>query len=772
MMIHFKLKKRLCLYVAMVFFGLISMSWAAAPKVLENKQGPTAVNHQKPSPEIDLADIELKLNGVKKSLVSAEATENQQTAHQLGITLPQLQERTVKLRELDSVYQRLLTALKKKKILEKEETLLKEKEQTQPQITLSKNPPYSLSYYDTILDKLITDDHKKETAILGTSLAEKALADARAKLDDSQQDLRKSKENLEAMDPGKVTGKLRWELELARLKQEISQGVFDLQRTTRQNLSIEVRLAKQNSDVTQQNLVWVSKNLHFDNADLEKQIEDINRNRDGLQKRQKDQLRGQMKVETAWLQAQEILANARKKTDIALAKARLEAADAEREASQQLLEQTEDMLNLLNQQEQVWRNRYALVKGGVDQEKIDAWKKEIEASKVKIERAVRLQESYQNSLQPQITSLEKQLSDQGYSKDLRLELENRLSALRTLASGGVEYLSMLQATLRLNQRLQDEITVKREHVDLLKKVTTVTDKVKNIWDLELWVIDEHGVTVKKLAMALITLIVGFIFVKRIILFWIRGLLARVHMKETTTAATEKIINYIIIFLIVLFALRVVNIPLTLFTFLGGAVAIGFGFGAQNLINNFISGFIVMAEQPIKIGDLIEIEGTFAMVEEIGARCTRIRTGGNVQILVPNSSFLEKNIINWTLSDKEVRAQVTVGVIYGSPVREVERLMLQVADEHNRVSKAPKPFVLFNDFGDNALIFDLYFWISMNRIMDRRIIESDIRFHIDELFRKAGIVIAFPQRDVHLDTQKPLEFRLVKDQSDPNESTKD
>ena len=285
-------------------------------------------------------------------------------------------------------------------------------------------------------------------------------------------------------------------------------------------------------------------------------------------------------------------------------------------------------------------------------------------------------------------------------------------------------------------------------------------------------IDEHGVTVKKLVMALIILIIGFIFVKRIILFWIRGLLARVHMKETTTAATEKIINYFVVFLIILFALRVVNIPLTLFTFLGGAVAIGVGFGAQNLINNFISGFIVMAEQPIKIGDLVEIEGNFAMVEEIGARCTRIRTGGNVQILVPNSSFLEKNIINWTLSDKEVRAQVTVGVIYGSPVREVERLMLQVADEHKKVRKVPKPFVLFNDFGDNALIFDLYFWISMNRIMDRRIIESDIRFHIDELFREAGIVIAFPQRDIHLDTQKPLEFRLVKDQSDPNAIVKE
>jgi potassium efflux system protein len=763
MMIHFKLKKSLCFYVIIALFGLISVSWAAAPNVLENKQSPTAVNHQKPSPEIDPADIELKIKDIRKGLSDVQAAENEQTAHQLGITLSQLQERTVKLKELESVYQRLLTALKKKNTLEKEEALLQEKVRSQQQIALSKNPPYSLSFYDTILDKLITDDHKRETATLGISLADKALEEARSKLEESRQDLRKYKEELEAIEPGKDTANLKWAYTQAQLELELSQAIYNLQRTTKQNLSIEVRLAKQNADVTQQNLVWVSKNLHFDNADLEKQIEDINRNKEELKKRLKDQLRGQMKVETAWLQAQERLANTKKKADIALAKAGLEAVDADREASQQLLEQTEDMLNLLNQQEQVWKNRYGLVKGEADSEKINAWKKEIEAGKVKIERTLRLQESYQNSLQLQITSLEKQLLDQGYSKDLRRELENRLSALRTLARGGLEYLSMMQATLQLNRRLLDEIANEREQVDLWKKLTTVMGKVKNIWNLELWVIDEHGVTVKKLAMALITLIIGFVFVRKLILFWIRGLLARVHMKETTSAAVEKIINYFIIFLIILFALRVVNIPLTLFTFLGGAVAIGVGFGAQNLINNFISGFIVMAEQPIKIGDLIEIEGTFAMVEEIGARCTRIRTSGNVQILVPNSSFLEKNIINWTLSDKEVRAQVTVGVIYGSPVREVERIMLRVAGEHKKVRTVPKPFVLFNDFGDNALIFDLYFWISMNRIMDRRIIESDIRFRIDELFREAGIVIAFPQRDVHLDAQKPLEFRIVKDE---------
>jgi small-conductance mechanosensitive channel len=237
-------------------------------------------------------------------------------------------------------------------------------------------------------------------------------------------------------------------------------------------------------------------------------------------------------------------------------------------------------------------------------------------------------------------------------------------------------------------------------------------------------------------------------------------LPRTHLKTTTAAAIGKVLNHVAVLLIILLALRWVNIPLTLFAFLGGAVAIGVGFGAQNLINNFISGFIMMAEQPIKIGDLVEVDDHFAVVEEIGARCTRIRTGSNVHILVPNSSFLEKSIINWTLSDRKIRTRVIVGVVYGSPVREVERLLTQAVMENKKVLKAPEPFVLFNDFGDNALIFEIHFWISISRLMERLMIESAIRFRIDDLFRKAGIVIAFPQRDVHLDTQKPLELRIV------------
>ena len=274
------------------------------------------------------------------------------------------------------------------------------------------------------------------------------------------------------------------------------------------------------------------------------------------------------------------------------------------------------------------------------------------------------------------------------------------------------------------------------------------------------IIDNQPVTIKKLVIAFIILIVGIYLARYVLRIVSRRLFSYAHLKESTALGVQKIFLYLAYLLVLLFALRMVNIPLAAFAFLGGAIAIGVGFGAQNLINNFISGFIIMGERPIKIGNIVEVEGVLGQVEEVGARCTRIRTGENIHILVPNSSFLEKNITNWTLSDQQIRAHVTVGVRYGSPVREVERLLIEAVKGEAKVLKSPDPFIIFEDFGDNALIFQVHFWISIIRIIDRRLIESSIRFRIDDLFSEAGIVIAFPQRDIHLDSQTPIEFRFV------------
>jgi small-conductance mechanosensitive channel len=283
--------------------------------------------------------------------------------------------------------------------------------------------------------------------------------------------------------------------------------------------------------------------------------------------------------------------------------------------------------------------------------------------------------------------------------------------------------------------------------------------MRKIWEFEVWVIDDHSVQVQDLVISLIILFAGIFVVKFLIRKVSHRLLKVAQLKESTAKTIEKLMLYVGVLLILLLALRMVNIPLAAFAFLGGAIAIGIGFGAQNLINNFISGFIIMGERPISIGDLVEVEGILGRVEEIGARCTHIRTGENIYILVPNSSFLEKNITNWTLTDRKVRARMNVGVAYGSPVRQVEELLLRATRENQKILQQPEPFVIFADFGDNALLFEVHFWISINRIIERRLIESSLRFSVDDLFREAGITIAFPQRDVHLDTLKPLEVHL-------------
>jgi small-conductance mechanosensitive channel len=291
------------------------------------------------------------------------------------------------------------------------------------------------------------------------------------------------------------------------------------------------------------------------------------------------------------------------------------------------------------------------------------------------------------------------------------------------------------------------------------------DRFLSVWNFELFVIDGHSVSVNHFAMALLAFLIGLAILGQIVRIFKKRVLPKTTLKPNEAATAAKLLHYFGMLLLLLLSLRIIHIPLTAFAFVGGALAIGVGFGAQNLINNFISGFILMAERPIRVGDVIEIEGNFATVEDIGPRSTRIRTGDNIHVLVPNSSFLEKNIINWTLSDKMVRANVAVGVAYGSPVRKVEALMLQAASENEKVLKTPNPFVLFKDFGDNALLFYLYFWVTIETVTQRLIIESNIRFRIDDLFRESGIVIAFPQRDVHLDASKPLELKILRGDGD-------
>lgn len=223
------------------------------------------------------------------------------------------------------------------------------------------------------------------------------------------------------------------------------------------------------------------------------------------------------------------------------------------------------------------------------------------------------------------------------------------------------------------------------------------------------------------------------------------------VKPDVVHLISRLLYVFAIIIVTVTTLDLINVPLTAFAFISGAVAIGVGFGAQNIINNFISGWILMWERPIRIADFLEIDGVArGTVESINTRSTRIKRVDGVHMLIPNSKLLENTVVNWTLIDDLIRTSVRVGVAYGSPARKVHELILKAATDQKEVLETPAPVVLFDDFGDNALMFEVYLWVNTLVDKDLRVIRSNIRFAIDDLFEQHDIVIAFPQRDVHMD----------------------
>ncbi len=267
------------------------------------------------------------------------------------------------------------------------------------------------------------------------------------------------------------------------------------------------------------------------------------------------------------------------------------------------------------------------------------------------------------------------------------------------------------------------------------------------------------VTVGTLASGIVLLGLGYI-TAGIVSRWLASkLLSRLRLGKSDVAPLQSLTFYLLLATFTMATLNVLNVPLAVFSFLGGALAIGAGFGSQNIVNNFISGLILLVERPIRVGDVIQLDGMTGTVAQIGARSTKISTGVNHEIIVPNSKLLETSVVNWTLSDDVVGSVITVGAAYGSPTREVARLLKLAATENAQVLPEPAPRVVLADFGSDALMFELRIWINL-RASRKSEVESDLRFAIDELFANRGIVLAYPQRDVHLNVMRPVEVRLA------------
>jgi small-conductance mechanosensitive channel len=260
--------------------------------------------------------------------------------------------------------------------------------------------------------------------------------------------------------------------------------------------------------------------------------------------------------------------------------------------------------------------------------------------------------------------------------------------------------------------------------------------------------DNHHITLLQLLQVPLYIFLAWFIITRVGRLIVKALKRRKVGADAIHLFTR--MYFIISIAVLVFtSMEILNIPLTAFAFVSGAIAIGVGFGAQNIINNFISGWILMWERPIRIGDFLEVGEARGVVECINTRSTLIRRNDGVHMLVPNSQLLENTVTNWTLIDKNARTFVRIGVAYGSDVIKVRELIYQVIAERDDILPQPKPSVLFEDFGDNALIFDLIFWVSAVSETDIRRRRSEIRFRMYELFNENNVVIAYPQRDLHV-----------------------
>ncbi|MEW6277431.1 MAG: mechanosensitive ion channel domain-containing protein, partial [Candidatus Eremiobacterota bacterium] len=282
---------------------------------------------------------------------------------------------------------------------------------------------------------------------------------------------------------------------------------------------------------------------------------------------------------------------------------------------------------------------------------------------------------------------------------------------------------------------------------------------QDVWSFVLFGAGEKTVTVGKVVLVLVYLILANLVALRVRRALRERVLPGFRVMGPEAAALSQLTYYVLVLLLTLVALHLVHIPLTLFTFLGGGVAIAVGFGAQAIIGNFLGGLILIFERPIRIGDLVEIDGTTGLVDAVGPRCTHVVTSDGIHLLVPNSKLLQESLVNWTLSGGVVRTSVQVGVAYGSPVDRVRQILLDAAADHPRIHAEPPPVVLFTDFGDNSLVFQVLFWLKVERMMDRRTVESELRFELCRRFAEAGISLPFPQRDLHVRTERPIEVRV-------------
>ncbi|MBU2571752.1 MAG: mechanosensitive ion channel [Gammaproteobacteria bacterium] len=647
--------------------------------------------------------------------------------------------------------------------------------------------PYTIDFVDDLWNQLRAKERELETVRIEQALYDNLLESRRDSFKNSEQALRKAQEQLDKAESASVN-RLQWKQDLVEMQNvheqarvalldtenELRNEIVRLRDTEKELLQRQVRVASSASPLTEQDrdakLAALTQRQQEVGKEIQKAIE-IGRILDEQWRQTRDRLQEAQTFSSSLLP--EAAEQQQKKLE--LLQNELKTQMIESEVSSSIIKLLRLLDRILLAHRHIWELRYQ-VENNPDLKTLEDALAQIEHGYDQIKLWRKFLLSGLDAARRRLDNQEKKLIDwKPEFGDRELGERERLAFWR--------HDGMYRRLVAEADNLESTLLSFKQSMEMRYKNATVSDRVtkvyKNagdvavlIWDFELFtvedkivvegreIINRRSVTVGKIVRILFILAFGLWLIGKISDRGLQSLSNRLPGHESAILLGFRLFTLIAVIAILVFALVRVHIPLTVFTFFGGALAIGVGFGAQNIISNFISGLILLVEQPVKLGDIVDVEGISGKITHIGGRCCQVHRFDGIDMLIPNSSFLDKSVTNWTLSDQSIRCTVTVGVAYGSPVRDALQLLEQAAVEHGLVLNAPAPEVYLEGFGDNTLNLTLDFWVGNLKQINRRRIMSDIRHRIVNLFGERGIEIAFPQRDVHVDSKNPIKVEFV------------
>jgi potassium efflux system protein len=737
--------------LAIAALGLAAVPAAAqvglpkAPARAESKTPAAA-----PAAALDLATIEERRSAVAAERATLEARGDAEKAEDPG-TSGQIS----RLERLERLYVRQSEALLR---AQGQAELLAEADRqiaAGPQAGLGAEPPFPLALLDPLLDAQAAQRERRAALEAAVADAERSLAEARRGAEEREVARRAAREAL-----GSASGEV--EQAAAQRKLRVAELNSDIARE--RVVAEELALAASRTDVEilrRTDLALAARIAHVE-AQLAPGEDELAEALAALERREFALRDEQGEAAQAVKAAERRLAAVQKRADADAQPAPALLAEVEARrlglfGAQRRAAAIEEELERLGELRRLLTGRVRVLAGEVSRDEMRVWARELPTLDGDRQRDRRLLEARIADGERERAVL--QARSAGSAEEQRWVAEH-LRELDAALALGREQLAGIAENDRASERLARALGVREGRASLADRAEDVVDAVAAAWSKELIAVEDNPITVGKVLTAILMLGIG-ILVSRAIA---RGLAALVRRRSTldegAVTAIQSLLSYALVALFFLFALRSVNIPLTAFTVAGGALAIGVGFGSQAVINNFVSGLILMVERPIKVGDLVVFDGASGRVERIGPRSTRIRTFDNVHLIVPNSKLLENNVVNWTLSDDVVRTRIHVGVAYGAPTREVQALLHELVAAQPDVLKHPEPVVLLEDFAADALQFQADFWLKLSPLVDQRVVRSNLRHDIDAAFRARGFTIAFPQRDIHLDAARPIPVRMV------------